>query len=73
MLIEIDLLDYLTYMIGLTILSDLRSIFPNARLRKLISAIPLESCVEQEWIDAAQYLTGQLYASAAEAKNMLVR
>lgn len=73
MLIEIDLLDYLAYTTGLFILSDLRLIFPNARLRELISAIPLELCGEQEWIDAAQYLTGHLCASAAEAKITLVR
>lgn len=31
------------------------------------------ACSEQEWLDAAQYLTGHDCASALEARNRLVR
>ena len=68
MLVEIDLLDYLAYQMGCGILSDLR-LFQQ----RLTAAIPLGACSEQEWLDAAQYLTGHDCASALEARNRLVR
>ena len=73
MLVEIDLLDYLAYQMGCGILSDLRLFQKSERLHRLTAAIPLGACSEQEWLDAAQYLTGHDCASALEARNRLVR
>ena len=73
MLVEIDLLDYLAYQMGCGILSDLRLFQQSERLHRLTAAIPLGACSEQEWLDAAQYLTGHDCASALEARNRLVR
>ena len=68
MLVEIDLLDYLAYSNGNGgILSDLRLFQQSERLHRLTAAIPLGACSEQEWLDAAQYLTGHDCASALEA------
>ena len=61
MLVEIDLLDYLAYQMGCGILSDLRLFQQSERLHRLTAAIPLGACSEQEWLDAAQYLTGSAY------------
>ena len=66
MLVEIDLLDYLAYQMGCGILSDLRLFQQSERLHRLTAAIPLGACSEQEWLDAAQYLTGHDCASALE-------
>ena len=73
MLVEIDLLDYLAYRMGCGVLSDLRLFRQSERLRRLTAAIPLDSCSEREWLDAAQYLTGYDCASALEARNCLVK
>ena len=61
MLVEIDLLDYLAYQMGCGILSDLRLFQQSERLHRLTAAIPLGACSEQEWLDAAQYLTGHVH------------
>ena len=68
-----EILDYLAYQMGCGILSDLRLFQQSERLHRLTAAIPLGACSEQEWLDAAQYLTGHDCASALEARNRLVR
>lgn len=62
-----------SYQMGCGILSDLRLFQQSERLHRLTAAIPLGACSEQEWLDAAQYLTGHDCASALEARNRLVR
>jgi len=73
MLVEMDLLDYLAYKTGCGVLSDLRLFQQSERLHRLTAAIPLGACSEQEWLDAAQYLTGHNFVSALEARNRLAR
>lgn len=57
-----SLLDYLTYKLGLMYLSDLRQP-EKAREEKLkdilFRKISLEDFSEKDWVDAAEYLTGQ--------------
>ena len=73
MLVEIDLLDYWAYQMGCGVLSDLRLSQQSERLHRLTAAIPLGACSEQEWLDAAQYVTGHDCVPAREARNRLVR
>ena len=68
----IGLLEYLAYRTSDPPISDLRIAPHMEKIQHIVSSIPLDACVEREWIDAAKYLfPDKPCGTAREAKMLL--
>lgn len=72
-MIEIGLLDYLSWKAGCACLSDLRYQSGRARLRCALEKLPPGQCQEAEWVEAARYLTRRDFETAEEARDALLQ